>query len=121
MGRGTFGEVRNGSLDPRGSQGRIGGTSRRSWTGRGTLGEVQDVVGGAGRVGGPLGRTGTGEGTIPEVKRPSASTGTDRRTFREVRVESGDPRGGPAQVGVSPECPVLVGGNSGSCRQIGGP
>ena len=45
MGRGTFGEVRDGSEDPSGGPGRNVGSSGRSGTGRGTLGEAQDRFG----------------------------------------------------------------------------
>ena len=38
----TFGEARNGSIEPRGSLGWVGGPSGRSETGRGTLPEVRD-------------------------------------------------------------------------------
>ena len=45
MDRGTRGEVREGSRDPRGGQGRVRGTEGRSMKGRGTLGEVRDGSG----------------------------------------------------------------------------
>ena len=58
MGFEILGEVRDGSGDPRrgrdgstdtrGGLGRVGGPSRRSGTGQGTIGEVQD---GSGTVG----------------------------------------------------------------------
>ena len=101
MGRGTLGEVRDRSGDPRKGPrwvgeiskvqdglgehregaGRLGGTSSRSKTGRGNLGEVrdglsylwgvqddsQDPRNGPGYVGGPSGRSGTGLGTLGEV------------------------------------------------------
>ena len=42
MGRGTLGEVRDGSVDPRGGPRRVWGPFRRSVTSRGTLGVDQD-------------------------------------------------------------------------------
>ena len=45
MGRGTFGKVRDGSGDPTGGTGRVGGHSGRSGTGRGTHPEVLDRSG----------------------------------------------------------------------------
>ena len=46
MGRGTLGDVQDGSEDPRGGlsrvMGLVGGHSVRYGTGRGTLGEVRD-------------------------------------------------------------------------------
>ena len=96
MGRGTLGEVqdgtgdsregpgrfggpsnwsRTGRWDPRGGLGRVGGPSGRSMTGRGGsewVGEVWDRLGdpqgGLGRVVGPLRRSGTGHGTLKEVR-----------------------------------------------------
>ena len=70
----TLGEVRDGSGNPRGGQGRVGRSTGKSVTGRGTLGKVKDgsedplgglglVVGPSGgleRVGGPSERSGTG-------------------------------------------------------------
>ena len=41
-GLGTLPEVQNGSRDPRGGLGWVGGPTGRSGTRRGTLGEVQD-------------------------------------------------------------------------------
>ena len=58
MGRETLDEVWDGSGDPRGSPGQVGGPSGRSGTGRGTHGKVRDELadpqGGLGLVGGPL-------------------------------------------------------------------
>ena len=45
MGRVTLGEVWNGSDDPWEGSGRVGGHSRRSGTGRGTLGDLRDRSG----------------------------------------------------------------------------
>ena len=42
MGCGTLGEVRDGSGDPQGGLGWVGGPSVGSGTGRETLGEVRD-------------------------------------------------------------------------------
>ena len=42
-GRGTLGEVRHGSGDPRGGLGRVGGLSRKSRACGGKLGAVRDV------------------------------------------------------------------------------
>ena len=53
----TLGEVRDGSEDPWGGTGQLGGTSGRSQTGWGSIGQVQngskDPRGIPGRVGGP--------------------------------------------------------------------
>ena len=102
MGRGNLVAVRNWSGEPLGGPGRVRehpeslewvegpsgwsrqvwGTSRRSGTGIGTLGEVQtgrktlkevqdrseDPPRGQGRVGGPLGRSGKGWGTLGDVQ-----------------------------------------------------
>ena len=58
MGRGTVGEVWDGSGDPRGDPGRVGGTSVRSGTGRGPTGRSWmgrgTLRGGPGRVGVPF-------------------------------------------------------------------
>ena len=71
MGRGTFGEIRDGSGDPRGGPVRVGGPSRRSGSDWGTRWEVRDGSGdprgGPGRVGGLSRRSGTGQGTLWEV------------------------------------------------------
>ena len=40
MCRGTLWEVRDGSGEPQGDLGGVGGPTRRSETGRGTIGEV---------------------------------------------------------------------------------
>ena len=80
-GLGTFEEVRDGSWDPREVSGRVGespggfrrvgGPSKRSRTGRGTLGEVwyglEDPRGGPVRVGGPSGRSEMGRCTLGVV------------------------------------------------------
>ena len=42
MGRGTLGEVWDGSKEPPGGSGRVEGTSRRSGTGRETIEEVRE-------------------------------------------------------------------------------
>ena len=91
-GRGTLEEVQDGSRDPPGGPGRVGGPSGKSWkeqgipgmfvTGQRTLGEVGDrwgdTRGGLGRVGGPSERSGSGRGT-----------------HGEDRDGLGDPRKGP--------------------------
>ena len=96
MGRATFGDVRDGSLDPRVVRdslldsglftGHVEGPPRRFGTSGGTVGEVRDLSGehwgGLGMVGGPSGRSEMGRGTV-----------------REVRDGSGDRRGGPGRVG----------------------
>ena len=43
-GWGTLGEVRDGSEDPRGGPGRVGGPLERSGMGRGTLGKVRRTL-----------------------------------------------------------------------------
>ena len=59
--RGTLGEVRDGSEDPRKGPGRVGGPSGKSWKGPGTLPEVQDWSGylpiGSERDRGPSGKS----------------------------------------------------------------
>ena len=94
-GRGTLGEVQDGSGDAREGPGRVGGPSGRSEMSRrpsrrSRTGHHRE---GPGRVGGPLGRSGTGCGTRCEDR-------YGQRTNEEVRDGSGDPRGGPGQVGV---------------------
>ena len=68
MDRRTLEEVRDGSEDPRGSPGRVGGPSGWSGTVLSTIGEIQDgsgdLQGGPGRVNGPLGRFGTVRQTL---------------------------------------------------------
>ena len=82
MGRGTLGEVRDGSGDPCGDAGRVGGkfvrsgtgrgTHSWSWMGLGTLGRHAErsctgrgtVGGGPGRVVGASLWSGTGKGTL---------------------------------------------------------
>ena len=98
MGRGTLGEVWDGSLDPRGGPGRIGGPSSRSGTGRGTRWEVRDSSldprGGSQLVGGPSGRSGTGQGTIGwsgMSRWKSGRSGTYQCTLGKVRDGSMDP------------------------------
>ena len=73
-GRGTLGEVWDGSGDPLGGLGRVGGPLERSETGRGTHPEVRDGLGdprsgarrsedtqaGPERFGGPTSSSGTG-------------------------------------------------------------
>ena len=78
MGRGTLGEVWEGSersgtgQGPLDSLGRVEGPSGRFGPDRGTLGKVWDGLGdprgGPGRVGLPSGRSETGRGTIGEVQ-----------------------------------------------------
>ena len=50
MGRGTLGEVRDGSRDPREGPGRVERPSEWSGTGQGTLREVRDGSGTLGEV-----------------------------------------------------------------------
>ena len=45
MGQENLGEVRNGSRDPRGGLGRVGGPLETSGTVQGTLGMVRDDLG----------------------------------------------------------------------------
>ena len=75
------GEIRDGSADPRGGPGRVGGPSGRYETGRGTIGEIRDgswhTLGGSGLVG--------------EVR-------DGLRTLEKVRDGSGQPWGGPGGV-----------------------
>ena len=82
MGRGTLGEVRDGSVDPWGSTGWVGDPregpgqdevpTRRFWMGQMTLEEVLDRFwdprGGQGWVGGPTRRFWTGRGMLEEVQ-----------------------------------------------------
>ena len=67
-GRGTLGEVRDGSGDTRGGPGRVGRSTRRSVMGRGNYLEVIDGSGdpqkGLRWVGGPAWRFWTGQGTL---------------------------------------------------------
>ena len=103
-GWGTLGKIRDGSVslkevldgsgDPRGGLGRVGGHSWRSGICRGTIGVSgtgcgtlkdfqdgsEDPWGGPGQFWGHSGRCGTGQETL------------------EVRDGSGDPRGGPGWV-----------------------
>ena len=62
-GRGTIGEVRDGSRDP--------------WGGSELDGEIRDgsgdTQGGPGQVKGPSERSGTGRGTLEEVRKGSVS------------------------------------------------
>ena len=88
MGRGTYGEVWDGTGDPQGGPGRVGGPSKKSGTCQGTLGEVRDGSGdpraGPGRVWEHLGRYGTGLGTLGgpgRVGGPSWRFATGRWTF----------------------------------------
>ena len=82
MGRGTLGEIwdglgslgklRNGSRDPQGGLGLVGGPSGRSGTCRGTLKEVWDVSGnprgGPGQIWVFSMRYKMGRGTLMEVQ-----------------------------------------------------
>ena len=61
MGRGNLSAVGDGSGDPWGGLGLIGGPSGMSRTGRGTLGEVRI------RGGRPSGKSGTGQENLVEV------------------------------------------------------
>ena len=118
---------RDGSGDPRGSPGRVGGSSGRSGTGWRTLGAVRDWsrdLGevrdrwvdpqvGPGHVGGPLGRSVTSRGTLWEVgdglgHRPwgsgrvwenSLRSGTGLKTSKKSQDRSGEPQGGLGWVG----------------------
>ena len=58
MDRGTLGKIWDGSGHPPGGPGRVGGHSKRSETGRGTLREIQDGSG----------DTRGGTGTLREVQ-----------------------------------------------------
>ena len=121
MSRRTLG-VRYGSGDRWTSPEPVGRTTRRSRTGRGTLGEVRERSGypsaglgrvrdhwvGPGQVEGTSRRSGTGQGTHPEVQdgsgepsgcpggvaRLSVKFGMGQGTLGEAWDMSGDPRGG---------------------------
>ena len=86
MGRGSLGEVLDGSEDLQGGLGRVDGPSGRFGMGRWTHEEFK--IG----WGGPSKRPVMGRGTLGEVWDGSATLG-------EVWDGSGDPRGGPGQVG----------------------
>ena len=64
--RGPHGEVLDGSGDPQGGPGRVGGPAERSGTGRVNLEDVRDRLeepwGGPGRIGGPSGEIRDGSG-----------------------------------------------------------
>ena len=77
-GQRTHGEVRDGSWDPRGGPGQVGGASRRCETGQETLEEVWN-----------------GWETLGEVRE-------GRGTHPEVRDGSEDPQGGLRWVGDPP-------------------
>ena len=82
MGQGTLPEVwdrlenppggQDGSVNSFGGPGRVGGPSRWSKMGRGTLPEVRDgsrdPLGGLERVGRSAGRSGMGRETLPEIQ-----------------------------------------------------
>ena len=76
MGQETLGKVRDGWGTPRGGSVQVRGPTKRSGTGRGTLG-VRD---GLGDTRGGLGRVGE----------PSERSGMDRVILGEVRDGSGD-------------------------------
>ena len=84
MGRGTLGEVRDGSGDPRGCSGRV-------WTIPAARDGSGDPQGGPGRVGGISMRSGTGWGTLSEARDRSGN-------FVEVCNGPRDSRGGPVRV-----------------------
>ena len=124
---GALGEIWDGSGDPRGGLGRVGGLSGRSANGsgdpRGSLGQVWEPSGRSFTGRGTLERSVTGRGILGEVWNGSLQplwrsetgwwtlgrSGTDRRIHLEVRDESGDtwgdlgrvegPLGGPERVG----------------------
>ena len=109
MRRGTLGEVRDGSGDPRGGParfvepvGEVLDGSGCSGTVRGTLGEVRDDFGdprlGPQRVGGISWRFGTGRGVPKRFGAPAERSGTGRRTLGEVWDGSRDPRGGSGRI-----------------------
>ena len=113
---GDPGEVRDGSEDPRGGPGRVGGPSRRSGTGWGTLREFRngslDSRGSLGRVGGPWGgsgRVGDPRGGPGRFVGPSDTSETGRRTLEDVLDGSMDSRGGPG-------CLARTLGKSGTVR-----
>ena len=85
-GRRTLLDVRDGSGDPLGGAGWMGGNSGRSMPGQGTLVEVRDESedprGGPERVGGTTGMSGTDQQTLREVRDGSGTLG-------EVRERSG--------------------------------
>ena len=90
MGRGTFGEVRDGSLDSRGGPELFVGLSGRFETGRWIRKEVRDGSGvprrGPGRVVGPSGTSWMGSGIL-------GVAGTGRGTLGQVWDGSEDTRG----------------------------
>ena len=86
MGRETFVEVRDGSLDSRGGPGRFVGLSGRFETGRETLGEVRNRL------------------RYPRVIRdgsgvPTGRSRMGRGTLELIRDGSSDSQGGPGRVG----------------------
>ena len=112
MGRGTtgrsktgwrsLGEVRDGSVDPRGGPELVGRPSQRSRTGR--------VCYGKSRMGrGTTGRTGTVRGTHGEVRDGSVDP-------RGTWDGSEGTQGGPRRVAVTWGGPARVGGHSGRSR-----
>ena len=91
IGSGDPQEVQDGSGDPWGGPGRVRGTLRRSETGRGTLGKVQDRLG-------AWGRSTTSWETFGEVQDGLGKCGSSKRSLGEVRDGLRDPRGGPGWV-----------------------
>ena len=81
---GTFGVVWDGSGDPLGGPGQVGGPSGRSGTGRGTIREVWDEFGYPGEIR-------DGSWTFSEVRDGSRAT-------RAGPGWTGDPTGGPVGV-----------------------
>ena len=103
---------RDGSGDPRGSPGRVGGSSGRSGTGWRTLGAVRDWsrdLGevrdrwvdpqvGPGHVGGPLGRSVTSRGTLWEVEDGLGDRPWGSGRVWEISLRSGTGRGALGKV-----------------------
>ena len=139
MGRGTLGEVKDVSVYPQRSLGRVTGPQGSSGTSEGCLGEVRDGSGDPpgcpGRVGEPSGLSGTGQGTLGEVrngsrdprgvpgrvKAPSGRFGTGQGTLRVVRDGSeafGEVRDGLGDLRVGPE---PVGPTQGVAEKLGYP
>ena len=122
-GPGWFGKWRDGSRDPRGAPRRLGGPSGRSLTGRGTLGEVLDGSGDPWGGPGRFVKWWEGRGTLGELRDglldPRGGLGlvsdprrgpklvrglsgwseTVRETLAEIWNGSGDSRGGSLRVG----------------------
>ena len=96
MVRGIIVEIWDKLGDPRRGPGRIRGYSRRSVTGRGTLGKVQDGSGTLGEVQDESGDPPGGPGRVRGLSRRSR---TGWVTLPKVWDGSGDSRKGPGGVG----------------------